>query len=81
MNKFNWQSRWQETVGKTVTGLSDGAARYTGPLIAGCSRGDMVPVSIGSAGLAGMVQQPVLVQELNAVQIETELGGQARCKS
>ncbi|CAK0760107.1 hypothetical protein CVIRNUC_002744 [Coccomyxa viridis] len=27
MSKFNWQSRWQETVGKTVTGLSDGAAR------------------------------------------------------
>ena len=27
LGKFNWQSKLQETVGKTVSGLSDSAAR------------------------------------------------------
>lgn len=83
MSKFNWQSRWQETVGKTVTGLSDGAARCISSLTIGCLRGYMIACTscTGIARLAEIVQQLDLVQQLPGVQVEAKLGRKARCKS
>lgn len=78
MSKFNWQSRWQETVGKTVTGLSDGAARCA---ISFSINSGLVNLLLSSAEWQPNVQCKALcchakAQCVLSVQIEAELGRQ-----